>query len=435
MKKHNTSRRDFIKTGFAGAMGLTLFPAIKSCRPSVNDTIRLGIIGLGRQAVFLVNGFHRIPGMKIVAGCDVYGVKRERFRRQVEKHQREQNQRVEVDAYLDYKDILLRKDIDAVVISTPDHWHALQTIDACRAGKDIYLEKPLTFTIKEGIRVVEEVRKNNLILAVGSQQRSDPNFQHAVKMVQDGRLGKLNRIQAWVGGPPTPYDLPKETIPDDLDWEKWLGPSPYVHYNHELNPPISLDPLVNEQLWGAWRWYKELGGGFLTDWGTHHFDIAQWAIGKEKSGPSRIIPAGYQGHEYITFVYEDGLEMANQPYNEEKERGIKFWGENGWLEVSRRNFNASDDQFLPPEPDDADADVPYEMGTAHLIDFVESLRTRREPIAPVEAGHRSCTVGTLGNIASFLERPVEWDPENERFINDPEAERYFHREYRQGYVL
>ncbi len=434
MKKRNTSRRNFIKTSFAGAMGLTLFPAIKGCKPGVHDTIRLGFIGLGRQAVHLVNGFHEIPGIKVVAGCDVYGVKRERFKLQVKKLQEEQNQRVEVDTFLDYKDILLRKDIDAVVISTPDHWHAMQTLDACRAGKDIYLEKPLTFTIKEGIRVVEEVRKSNVILAVGSQQRSDTNFQHAVKMVQDGRLGKLSRIHAWVGDPPKPYDLPEEPIPHDLDWDMWLGPGPYVHYNHELNPPITLDPPVNEQLWGAWRWYKELGGGFLTDWGTHHFDIAQWAIGKDRSGPVRIIPAGYQGYEYITFVYEDGLEMANQPYNEWNSRGIKFWGENGWLEVSRQNYNASDEQFLPPEPDESD-EVPYERGIAHISNFVESLRSRRDPIAPVEVGHRSCTVGTLGNIASFLKRPVDWDPVNERFVNDPEAETYFHREYRKGYVL
>ena len=435
MKKIYTSRRDFLKTGFAGAMGLALFPAIKSCKPGVHDTIRFGFIGLGRQAVHLVNGFHRIPGVKVVAGCDVYGVKRERFRMQVARLQEALDQRVEVDTYLDYKDILLRKDIDAVVIATPDHWHALQAIDACKAGKDIYLEKPLSFTIKEGIRIVEEVRKNNLILGVGSQQRSDPNFQHAVNLVRDGRLGKINRIQAWVGDPPTPYDLPEETVPADLDWDRWLGPSPYVHYNHELNPPISLNPPKDEQLWGAWRWYKELGGGFLTDWGTHHFDIAQWAIGKDRSGPVKAIPAGYGGYEYITFVYENGLEMANQPYDEGKSRGIKFWGDDGWIEISRGNYNASDRQLLPPEPGQENGEVPYERGIAHIENYIASLRSRTDPIAPVEVGHRSCTVGTLGNIATFLNRPVDWDPVAERFVNDPEAEKYFHRDYRSGYVL
>ncbi len=434
------NRRSFIKTGFAGAVGLSILPSLQSCtylkrlKPGVNDTIRFGVIGLGRRTVNLVNGFHQIPGVKIVAGCDVYGIKRRRFEKQVKEHQQEKNQRIEADTYEDYKDILLRRDIDAVIISTPDHWHALQTIDACRAGKDIYLEKPLTFTIKEGIRVVEAVRNNNVILGVGSQQRSDPVFQYAVKTVQDGRLGKVNRIQAWVGDPPIPYDLPREPVPDVLNWDKWLGPAPYVHFNNDLNPPISLDPPMSEQLWGAWRWYKELGGGFLTDWGSHHFDIAQWAVGKENSGPVEIIPAGYNGHEYITFLYEDGLEMVNQPYNDEKERGIKFWGEDGWLEVSRSHFSALDDSLQPPEEEE-DPDAPYEARWEHLVDFIDAVRSRREPVAPVEAGHRSCTVGTLGNIATWVKRPVRWDPVNERFVNDPEAEKYFHREYRNGYAL
>ncbi len=159
-----------------------------------------------------------------------------------------------MEVYERYADLIARDDIDAVVIATPDHAHAFMAIEACKAKKDVYLEKPLTFTIKEGQALTKAVRDNGVILAVGSQQRSDANFQHAVKMVQDGKLGKIERINAYVGAPPVPYDLPEEAVPADLNWPLWLGPSEYVHYNAQLNPPISINPDQNEQFWGAWRW-------------------------------------------------------------------------------------------------------------------------------------------------------------------------------------
>jgi predicted dehydrogenase len=234
------SRRRFIQTGVTGIIGLSVLPSIMGFKPGANDTLRLGFIGLGQQARNLTHGFHKIPGVKIVAGCDVYGVKRLRFEKMVKAHQTELKQTVEVTTYENYEDLLARADIDAVVIATPDNWHAIQTVAACRAGKDIYLEKPVTFTIDEGIAIVKAVRQNNIILAVGSQQRSDLRFQHAVNLVRTGKLGTLKKINAWVGPPPTPYDLPEEKIPADLNWEKWLGPMPHVHFNAKLNPPISL---------------------------------------------------------------------------------------------------------------------------------------------------------------------------------------------------
>ena len=429
------TRKKFLQTSITGAVGLSMLPIMKSCTPGVNDTIRMGVIGLGRQAVFLINGFNEIPGVKIVAGADVYGVKRQRFEMMVRENQQEQQQTVEVDTYEDYQQILDRQDIDAVVISSPDHWHAFQAIDAARAGKDIYLEKPLTFTIEDGNRVVEEVRQHNIILGVGSQQRSDPNFQHAVRLAREGRLGAIDRINAWVGPPPTPYDLPEERLPIDLNWEKWLGPNPYVHYNHELNPPISIDPWKEETFWGGWRWYKETGGGFMTDWGAHNFDIAQWALGKDDSGPVEIFPAGHEGHEHITFRYDDGVSVINGPFTEEEGYGVKIWGEDAWFVVKRGRVEASDDSLLPEDAGQNDDDVPYETATPHLLDFVEAVRERRDPIVPVEVGHRSNSVGILGNIATFLDRPVRWDPVNQRFVDDPEAGAYIQREYRDGYRL
>ena len=263
-----------------------------------------------------------MEGVNVVAGCDVYGVKRQRFEKRVREHYEKQGKTVNIKTYEKYQDLLARPDIDAVVIASPDHWHALMAIDACKTGKDVYLEKPLTLTIKEGQELVKTVRKYNRILAVGSQQRSDPNFQHAVKLVQDGKLGTIERVNAYVGGPPVPYDLPMEILPIDLNWDLWLGPNPYVHYNKELNPPISLNPPKDEQFWGGWRWYKELGGGFTTDWGAHMFDIAQWGLGMDESGPVEIIPAGYENTPYLTFRYANGAIMTEEPFNDQKTKGV-----------------------------------------------------------------------------------------------------------------
>jgi predicted dehydrogenase len=401
-----------------------------------NDTIRLGIVGLGQQAINLMQGFSRIPGVQIVAGAEVYGIKRTRLEKRLSDHDQENNVSVDVKTYKDYRELLDRKDIDAVVIATPDHWHALNAIDACKAGKDIYLEKPITFTLKESLAVVKAVRKHDVLLAVGSQQRSDNNFEHAVNMVRKEAIGKLKKINAYVGPPPAPYNLPKEEIPADLDWKRWLGPlAADVHYNPRLNPPVSLDPPLNEEYWAEWRYFKETGGGFTCDWGAHNFDIGQWGLDEDRGGPVKIIPSGYEDTEYLTYVYKSGVTMSNEPWDEEPTRGIKFWGSDGWIEVSRGRYAASDDSLLPEGYDDANMGLLYESGTGHLVNFIDSLRSGKEPIANVETGQRTCATCILGNIAHELGRPVEWDPEKQYFVDDPDAEKFFHREYREGYTL
>lgn len=434
------TRRQFLKTAALGAAGIAVFPQfITSCRDKKTATddgaIRIGFIGLGQQAMYLLNGYMSIPDVRVVAGADVYGVKRERFLKRVKEHYANQQEEVAVEAFENYKDLLAREDIDAVVIASPDHWHAFMAIDACKAKKHIYLEKPLTFTIHEGKMLIKAVRENGVILGVGSQQRSDPNFQHAVKMVQEGKIGKIERVNAYVGAPPKPYDLPEQPVPADLNWPLWLGPSEYVHYNAELNPPISLDPEQNEQFWGGWRWYSELGGGFTTDWGAHMFDIAQWGLGMDKSGPVEIIPAGYEDTKYLTYKYANGVIMTEEPFNEKQTKGVKFWGDKGWIEVSREHFLASDDSLLPPKTEESEG--AYETKIPHLTNFIEAVKTKTDPVVPVEIGHRSCTVCTLGNIAYEMKRPIQWDPEAEKFVNDPEAEanRLFHKTYSEGYTL
>ena len=434
------SRRKFLKTAALGATGLVMFPQfLASCKQNKGDVddgvIRVGFIGLGQQAMYLLDGFKSIPDIQIVAGSDVYAVKRDRFKKRVNDYYTENKQEVEVEMFENYKDLLARQDIDAVVIASPDHWHAFMAIDACNAKKNIYLEKPLTFTIKEGQMLRDAVRDNGVILAVGSQQRSDTNFQHAVKMVQEGKIGKIERVNAYVGAPPTPYDLPEETVPAGLNWPLWLGPSEYVHYNAQLNPPISLNPEQNEQFWGAWRWYKELGGGFTTDWGAHMFDIVQWALGMDKSGPVEIIPAGFEDTKYLTFIYDNGVVVTEEPFNEQQTKGVKFWGDNGWIEISREHFVASDDSLLPPKVETSEG--AYETQIPHLENFVNAMKTNTDPVVPVEIGHRSCTMCTLGNIAYDLGRPIKWNPQTETFVDDADADanRLFHKTYSEGYKL
>jgi predicted dehydrogenase len=432
-KSKGISRRAFIGTSVFGLAGLTIMPSLKSCTSSAGNTVRLGFIGLGQQAMYLLSSFLQIEGVEVAAGCDVYGIKRKRFENRVTEACTKAGKKARVKIFEKFQDLLACKDIDAVVIAVPDHWHALIAIAACQAGKDVYLEKPLTFTIKEGQTLVKAVRQNNRILGVGSQQRSDPNFRYAVKMVQDGALGVIEKINAYVGGPPVPYNLPEERVPDDLNWDLWLGPNPYVHYNNELDPLISLDPPQDEKIWGAWRWYKETGGGFTTDWGAHMFDIAQWGLGMDKSGPVEIIPAGYQEVKFLTYKYASGIVMTEEPFNAENTKGVKFWGDKGWIEISREFYKASD-KSLEPAAKEAGSG-PYETAIPHQINFIEAIRNHRDPQVPVEIGHRSCTVCNLGNIAYELGRPVKWDPAAEKFVDDTDAEKFYHRQYREGYAL
>lgn len=435
-QKNEWSRRRFLGSAAIGMAGVVVIPGLAtSCKSSTENKIKLGFIGLGRQSMFLLNGFIQIPGVEVIAGCDVYGVKRKRFEKRVSAFNKKAGNEVLVDTYEKFEDLLAREDINVVVIAVPDHSHARIAIAACKAGKDIYLEKPMTFTIKEGQELKKAVRENNRILAIGSQQRSDPNFQHAVNLVQTGALGKITLVNAYVGAPPKPYDLPEEPIPADLNWDMWLGSlNQDIHFNNQLDPPISLDPEEDEKIWGAWRWYTEMGGGFTTDWGAHMFDIAQWGLGMDRNGPVEASPIG-DGTEYMTFKYANGVVMTSEPFNDKMTKGVKFWGEDGWIEVARGFFNASDPKFNAAKSEDTDG--PYETKIPHQVNFIESVKSRKDPVVPVEIGHSSCTVCTLGNIACQLKRTVKWNPETETFVDDSDgaATEMLHYQYRDGYKL
>ena len=432
------SRLDFLRFSALGASTLFIPRALTAAeapkkvkKGDVNDKINIGFIGLGQQAIHLVNGFLTIPEVRVIAGCDIYDIKRDRFVQRVNKYYSEKGIKNKLDMYIKYEDLLAREDIDAVVIATPDHWHAAIAIAACKAGKDVYLEKPLTFTVYEGQRLIEAVRANNRILQVGSMQRSMAEFIHAANVVREGKLGKISTIYAFAGEGPLPYTLETSTPPAGLDWERWVGPLPAEwlnKYNHTLNP--LLNEKGKDECWGAWRWYQGLGGGFTTDWGAHMFDIAQWCLGKDGSAPTEILPPSASPYESLTYRYDNGIEMIHK--NVGHGQSVKIYGENGWIMVKRGQFLASSPDFMPT---DVDQKAVYETNVPHYQSFIDSIRSRRDPSVPVEVGHSSCVVCTIGNIAYELDRPLEWNPIVQKFMGDAEANSKLHYEYRKPYTL
>ncbi len=468
-KKSGLSRRNFLGLSALGLTGLTILPSytIGGTRIAPSDRVVMGFIGLGQQGMNDFASFAPVKGLQVAACCDVHALKTERFKRRVESWQESLGVAARCDKYEQYEQLLERKDIDAVEVCTPDHWHALMTIHACQADKDVYVQKPLSFTIQEAIKIQETVRATNRVVQVGSQQRSGETFIKAIELVQAGAIGHIDKVYAKVGDPPTPLNLPEQKVPEYLNWNLWLGPlnDGNIKYNSDLCPEIGLDPDVKESLWGAWRWYRETGNGYTADWGAHMFDIAQAAIGMDGSGPSEIIPKGYNGTEYMTFKYQTGVVMTEQPYLEDMptSQGIKFIGDDGWIEVSRQHIACSDQSLIPDEiagnrPHQMTAEErqamfermqqqsqggngggggAYEISSPHMENFIDCVRSRQKPVAAVEKGASTAITCCLGNMATELQRPVKWDPATLSFGTDKEAEghRLNQYEYRNPYKL
>lgn len=442
IEKKGISRREFLGLSTLGLASFTILPSwsINGVRIAPSDRVVLGFIGLGQQGLSDFTSFSSCPGVQVAAGCDVDSMKRERFVRRITAWQKNQGVAQRCDSYEFYEDMLERKDIDAIEVATPDHWHALTTIHSCQAGKDVYCQKPLAYTIAEGLAMVKAVRDNKRVLQVGSQQRSSSEFQKAIELVRSGAIGHIEKIYARVGAPPKPLDLPEMPVPGNLNFNQWMGPlnDPKVHYHPDLCPPISLDPEKNEQLWGAWRWYQETGNGFTADWGAHMFDIAQAAIGMDGSGPVEFIPAGYNGQKYASMKYANGIVMTEQPYREDDQnaQGIQFIGDKGWLKVARGYIECSDPSLLKAEKKKVGKGE-YEVSSPHMQNFIDCVRSRENPIAPVEVGCSTNTLCCLANISRELNRPVKWDPATLSFVNDKEAaaHRLYWYQYRNPYTL
>jgi predicted dehydrogenase len=469
-EKKAISRRQFLGYSALGLAGLTILPgwAVDGVKIAPSDRVVLGFIGLGRQGLSDFRGFAGCPGLQVAACCDVDSIKVERFRRRVMEWQKAKSMNPRVDGYEFYEDLLDRKDIDAVEIASPDHWHALLAIHALQAGKDVYCQKPLAYTITEGLAMVKAVRENKRVLQVGSQQRSSREFQKAIELVQAGAIGHIEKIYARVGEPPTPLNLPEQPVPANLNFNQWMGPlnDTKIHYHQDLCPIVTLDPDKDETLWGAWRWYQETGNGYTADWGAHMFDIAQAAIGMDGSGPVEFIPKGYNGAPYATMKYANGIVMTEQPYLDDNDdaQGIKFWGTNGWIEVARGYLASSNASLIPSElagrrpmnaaqrqqaaqqtaaqrsqrgEQNRAGALAFEISSPHMQDFVDCIRSRENPIAPVEVGCSTNTLCCIANIARELNRPVKWDPATLSFGKDKEAaaHRLYGYAYRRPYSL
>ena len=444
MKKEqkSISRREFLSLSALGLASLTILPSwsINGIRIAPSDRVVLGFIGLGRQGVSDFHSFKNCPGIQVAAGSDVDSMKNDRFCRVVSSWQKSANVSGRCQGYEFYEDLLARKDIDAVSIATPDHWHALTTIHACQAGKDVYCQKPLSYTIAESLAMVKAVRSNKRMLQVGSQQRSDKEFQQAIRMVREGAIGHIDKVYSRIGEPPSPFNLPEVPIPENLNFNLWLGPlnDPNVHYHPDICPPIAPPDYQEKGDWGRWRYFRETANGFTGDWGAHMFDIAQAALGMDGSGPVEYIPVGYEGTKYSTMKYANGIVMTEQPFRDDKpdDKGIRFIGDKGWIRVARGFIDCSDSSLLKKSEQQI-KEGQYEMSTGHSQNFIDSVRSRQNPIAPVEVGCSTAILCCLVNIAHELQRPVKWDPATVSFINDKEAEahRLYWYQYRNPYTL
>lgn len=417
---HPCSRRQFLRAAALGLAAPAILPsAVWAASPKPNDRITLGFIGMGKQSRGLLNGFIRNKDTQVVAVCDVDTTRREHAKKTVADYYAKQTDAgafTGCAAYTDFRELIARKDINGVVIATPDHWHALNVIAAARAGKDIYCEKPLSLTIGEARAMVNAVRRNKRICQTGSMQRSSHEFLKACTLVRNGLIGRVKTVIIGVGAPSQWCDLPEETLEPGLDWNFWLGPSPVRPYHSVLSPRGIHDHYPH------WRNYREYSGGMMTDWGAHHFDIAQWGLGMDHSGPVDIIPPeDPNAHSGVRFRYANGVEMVHDSTT----RGVKFIGTSGSIYVDRGKFQA-DPEAIGREPLDA---LPVQLyaSTNHLKDWLDCVRTRKLPICDVEIGCRSVTVCHLGNLAYWNHRRLKWDPKKERFIGDKEANTWLDR--------
>ncbi|MEM9930350.1 MAG: Gfo/Idh/MocA family oxidoreductase [Bacteroidota bacterium] len=410
------NRRNFLRTATIGA-GVTFIPSWLSAGiigPSPNDKINIGVIGTGKQALGLFRRCGLMPDAKVVAACDVYLANLERFATAVKTKYAEatgSDNYGTIPTYSDYRELLDHPDLDAVIIATPDHQHAQMCIDALDKGLHVYCEKPLAHTIEEGRAIVDAVERNKRVLQTGSMQRSMRTFQRAVALVQEGALGELKEATVSIGRPARPFDLPGQPLPAGLNWEQWVGPSVERPYHP------TLVPESNGRQWGAWRDYAEYGGGMITDWGAHMFDIVQWARGKDDSGPVQFFPPGGDAEYGLTMFYDDDFKVVHQQFG--RGNAVRFIGTEGTLDVARGYIDSSIPGLVGYEDTNKAMKVPTNI--AHFQDFYDAILKGTALRCPAETGHRTSSMCTLANIAYRLRQPLSWDPENEKITNNKKA--------------
>lgn len=425
----NVSRRHFFMSAGAAAASSALCRSA-SAKPSAKvERLGIGAIGMRYQGSVITEKA-RLYG-DVVAICDVDRHVREQARASFGSTPR---------IFEDYHDLLSRNDVDVVLIGVPDHWHSKMLIDATRAGKDVYCEKPLTLTIDEGKVLRREVGQSDSVVQVGTWQRSDHRFRLAAEMVRSGRLGKLRKVTCATDANPTGGPFHTAPVPSHFNWNLWQGQTPDV-------------PYVPERSHYTFRWWYEYSGGKMTDWGAHHIDIAQWAINSlpvsiEGRGTPTSVPNGYNVHRRFgaTIKYQNGVTLE---INDEGRNGILFEGDRGRIFVNRGSISGKPVEDLPDNPLTREQFAIYEHDNLqrpervgkleaivnHMGNFFDCIESRRTPISDLESQHRSVTTCHLANISIRSGRPIQWDPQSETIVNDKAAAAMQSRPQRAGFEV
>lgn len=452
MKRNKLNRRTFIKKTSATAIAAslpTIVPASVFGKNAPSNRIQVGQIGCGRIA-----RDHDMPGTmqydtaQLVAVCDVDQNRLKDGKKLVDQYYQNKGKKADTKMFDNYQDLIAHKDIDAVLISTPDHWHAQPAIEAALAKKHVYLQKPTSLTVEEGRLLSDIVQKQKITLQVGTQQRSSPQFRYAAELVRNGRIGKLHTVKVGLPGDPSGPVAQTEAIPSALNFDAWLGSTPEMEYSEML-----VHPKVGYGRPG-WLRKEQFGAGMITGWGQHHFDSAAWGMNTEYTGPIRVeaiadFPKNgswdVHGDFLVKAEYENGITMLTSGGYP---NGIRYEGEEGWIFVTRGAYRATASDPIPVNNGvkSLDASDPKLLESVigpneiHLYksdeqhgNWLECIKSGKQPISPVEIGHRACTVCLVSHIAMKLPRQLEWNPEQERFVNDVEANALLSRTQRAPY--
>jgi len=430
------TRRQFLKG--SAAVGTALFvPSSVFGAEAPSNRITFGFIGVGRMGMGDMREILGIKQAQVVAVCDVDAKRVENAKKTVETHYSRQasGEYKGCKTYGNFRDLVAQADIDAVCIATPDHWHVLPAIAAAKAGKDIFLQKPLSLTIKEGRVLSDTVRRYGRIFQVGSQQRSDARWRRACELVRNGRIGKLHTVKVGFGVDPATRPEPPMPVPEGLNYDMWLGPAPWAAYTEKrVHPQKGYDRP-------GWLRIADYGAGMITGWGAHHNDIAQWGMGTEYTGPIEIegqteYPKDglwdVHGDFSITYTYANGVKVICAD-NKKNKQGVLFEGTEGWVYVMRGQVDTHPKSLLTSTI--GSDEIQLYKSNSHKGNLIECIQSRRETVAPVEVAHRSCTVCLLGEIAMRLGRKLKWNPDKEEFVGDDQANRMLAKPMRSPWKL
>ena len=433
MGSFGLSRKQFL-TASAGIAAAPLI--LPSGVWGAEQKLQIGLIGcgrMGRSNIMTVLGQGDRANAIITALCDVDIKRASNLKTELETIYGEEGNKVEIQMYQDYREFLAKSGVDGVVIATPDQSHALIAIAAAEAKKDIYLQKPLTYSVIEGQKLIKAVRSNNVILQTGAQQRSSVYFRKPCELVRNGALGKIHTIEVEVPTDSGTGDPAQSPVPENLDYEMWLGPAPMVPYAEAgVHPQDSLGRP-------GWLQIEAYCRGMITGWGSHMYDVAQWALGMDDSGPVEVSATGEfprRGLFDVHVKYDGEARYANgvKVVSRNGHAGVKLIGEDGWIHCSRQGFEAHDREiFRQPVPEGG---IRLYESRQHEADWLQAMRTRKDPISPVEVGHRSNTVCVLHHISMKLGgRRLRWDPVRERVVDDPEANAMLDFEHREPWAV